>query len=476
MYAGLLLTPLFGALAAWLIPSEKGRPWVLPAVGALHLALTLDALALPPPPSPGGWLHLDPLGRLVLLSVSLLFLACSVYAVGYLGFRRERANRLLCAMLPVCLAAMTMVAVCHHLGLLWVAIETTTLAMAPLVYFNRNVRSIEATWKYMLICSVGIALALLGLLFLAYSTLVARLEPTLLLEPLVANARLLSPAWLKAAFVFLLVGYGTKMGLAPLHTWKPDAYGEAPGVVGGLLSGGLVTCAFMGLMRTYQICAAADAAGFYHDALVLMGLVSMATAAVFMARQADFKRMLAYSSVEHVGILAVALGLGKGALVGALLHLVSNGLTKGVLFLAAGNIHRSYNSKRCEQVRGAMRRLPWSGGLFLAGFFAVTGSPPFGLFVSEFSIVSSAFVQGEGRIGGLVLFLLATIFLGMAGTVLPVVLGEPTRTEHTDYRERFLTVAPPFFLMAIVLMLGLWLPEPLRRLVAEGAALLGGSP
>ncbi|MBT1076403.1 proton-conducting transporter membrane subunit [Geobacter grbiciae] len=475
MITGLLLIPLLGALTAWFIPSDRGRPWALPVTGAIHLALTVEATLSPTAAPAGMWLHLDAIGKLVLLSVSLLFFASGLYAVGYLAYRRERPNRILCAMLLVCLSAMTLVAFAHHLGLLWVAIETTTLTMTPLLYFNRNARSIEATWKYMLICSVGIALALLGLLFLAYSTVVARIEPTLLLEPLVANARLLSPAWLKAAFVFLLVGYGTKMGLTPLHTWKPDAYGEAPGLVGGLLAGGLVTCSFVGLLRVYQVCVAASGTTFHRDALVLMGLLSMATAAIFMARQADFKRMLAYSSVEHVGILAVALGLGKGALAGALLHLVNNSLTKGVLFLAAANIHRSYNSKRCEQVRGALRRLPWSGGLFLAGFFAVTGSPPFGLFVSEFSIISSAMTQGGEWIGGLILFFLAAIFLGMARTVLPVVMGESSRIEHTGYRDRFLTVVPPLILMGVVLMLGLWIPAPLSRLITEGAALLGGN-
>ncbi|QSV47100.1 proton-conducting transporter membrane subunit [Geobacter benzoatilyticus] len=475
MIAGLLLIPLLGAITAWFIPSDRGRPWALPITGILHLVMTVETILSPPVPTPGQWLYLDAIGKIVLLSVSLLFLASALYSVGYLAYRRERPNRLLCTMLLVCLSAMSLVAIAHHLGLLWVAIETTTLTMTPLLYYNRNARSIEATWKYMLICSVGIALALLGLFFLAYCTVVARIEPTLLLEPLVANATLLSPAWLKAAFVFMLVGYGTKMGLAPLHTWKPDAYGEAPGLVGGLLAGGLVTCSFVGLLRAYQVCAAAGGMTFHRDSLVLMGLLSMATAAVFMARQADFKRMLAYSSVEHVGILAVALGLGKGALAGALLHLVNNSLTKGVLFLSAGNIHRSYNSKRCEQVRGALRRLPWSGWLFLAGFFAVTGSPPFGLFVSEFSIVSNAMAQGGELVGGLMLLFLAAIFLGMARTVLPVVMGESSRIEHTDYRDTFLTVMPPLVLMGIVLMLGLWLPEPLRLLIAEGTALLGGN-
>jgi len=199
----------------------------------------------------------------------------------------------------------------------------------------------------------------------------------------------------------------------------------------------------------------------------------MGFAAVFMVNQSDFKRMLAYSSVEHVGILAVALGLGKGALFGALFHLLNNGLTKGVLFLSSGNIHRSYNSKSTGQVKGVLRRLPWSGGIFLAGFFAITGSPPFSPFISEFTIVSNAFSEGWYVSGGLFLLFLAVIFIGMASTVLPLVMGEaPEGTENTPYRDRLLTVGPPLVLMLLILLLGLWLPEPLRRLLTDAAALL----
>ncbi|HEY6872185.1 MAG TPA: proton-conducting transporter membrane subunit [Geobacteraceae bacterium] len=477
MLYGLVLIPLAGALFAWLIPDNRQRPLLLPLCGAIHLALTAAVLVDTPPPSHAGWIFLDPIGKLILLVVTLLFMVCAVYSVGYLGYRRERSNRVLCMGLLTCLSAMTLASMAHHLGLLWVAIETTTLAMAPLIYFNHNARSIEATWKYMMICSVGIALALLGLYFLAYSTIVAGREPTLLLEPLIGQARQLSPAWLNAAFVFLLVGFGTKMGLAPLHTWKPDAYGEAPGLVGAMLAGGLVNCAFLGIMRIYQICMAAGHPDFFQHALVLMGLVSMAFAAVFVVRQADFKRMLAYSSVEHVGILAVALGLGKGALFGALLHMVNNGITKGVLFLSSGNIHRSYGSKSCDVVKGALRRLPWSGGLFLAGFIAITGSPPFAPFISEFTIVNSAFGGGRYLIGTAFLLFLAVIFIGMASTVLPVVMGdEPPDLAPTDYRDRLLTVAPPLMLMGLMLMLGLWLPAPFRELLRDAARLLEVQP
>jgi len=475
MLIALVLVPLLGAIIAWIIPDNRLRPFVLPVTAMLHLALTASLMGNAPPPSPGGWFWLDPLGKVVLLCISLLFAVCAFYAVGYLAFRQERSNRVLCMGLLVCLSAMGTVTITQHLGLLWVALETTTVSMAPLIYFNHNARSIEATWKYLMICSVGIALALLGLLFLAYSTYVAQRDATLLLGPLMESARHLNPGWLHAAAIFLLVGYGSKMGLAPLHSWKPDAYGEAPGLVGALLAGGLVNCAFLSILRVYQICLASGGElYFFQKALVAMGLISMGFAAVFMARQADFKRMLAYSSVEHVGILAIGLGLGKGALFGALFHLLNNGLTKGVLFLSSGNIHRSYSSKTTDVVKGALTRLPWSGGLFLAGFIAITGSPPFSPFISEFSIVSSAFMEGRHLVGGLFLLFLAIIFIGMALTVLPMVLGAPPEDiEPTEYRDRLLTVGPPLFMLGVILLLGVWPPEFLVALLKDGAAMLG---
>jgi hydrogenase-4 component F len=453
MFAALIILPLIGAAATWLIPYDRLRPKILALFAGAHLAITLMMLVVTPPESPGGWFHLDALGKIVLLSTSILFLTCALYSIGYLFYRRERSNRLLCVGLLVCLAAASLVTITHHLGLMWVALETTTISMAPLIYFNRNARSIEATWKYLLICSVGVALALIGLYFLAYATIVAKVE--------------------HAAFVFLLVGFGTKMGLAPLHTWKPDAYGEAPGLVGALLSGGLVNLAFLALLRVYQLCLATKEITFFQNALIVMGLFSMIIAAIFMARQADFKRMLAYSSVEHVGIMAVALGLGGKAIFGALFHILANSMTKGVLFLSSGNIHRSYNSKNTDHVRGALRRLPWSGGIFLAGFIAITGSPPFAPFISEFTIISSAFIQGRMLVGAIFLTSLTVIFIGMALTVLPMVMGDvPPDSETTSYRDSAWTVGPPLALLVLVFVLGVWIPAPLMTLLRDASALL----
>src|SRR6266567_403159 len=477
MLYALIFLPLIGAAVTWLIPYDRFRPKALSLFALSHLGITIQLLTFTPPPSPGGWFHLDGLGKIVLLTISILFLFCAIYSTGYLFYRRERSNRVLCVVLLLCLSAASLVTITHHLGLMWVALETTTITMAPLIYFNRNARSIEATWKYLLICSVGVALALIGLYFLAYATIVARVEPSLLLDDLIRDAGKLSSGWVHAAFVFLLVGFGTKMGLAPLHTWKPDTYGEAPGLVGALLSGGLVNLAFLAILRVYQVCLATREIAFFQDALIVMGLVSMIVAAIFMARQADFKRMLAYSSVEHVGIMAVALGLGGRAIFGALFHVLANGLTKGVLFLSSGNIHRSYNSKSTDHVRGVLRRLPWSGGLFLAGFIAITGSPPFAPFISEFTIVSSAFIQGRMLVGALFLISLSIIFIGMPLTVLPMVMGEvPAESEITSYRDTVQTVGPPLALLLLVFLLGVWIPAPLMDLLREGTALLEVHP
>ncbi len=466
----LILIPLGFGLAAALVSSNRWRPWLVTAGGLAHLVWTGWSLFGGLKPALAGWLALDPPGRIVLGLVSVLFAVCSLYAPGYLAERRERSNRVFCACLLGMLSMMTLVILSQHLGLLWVAVEATTLAAAPLLYFNHTPRSLEATWKYLLIGSVGIALALLGTFFMAYAGLGAGEEPTLLFGDLAVLAPRLSTPWLHAAFVLLLVGYGTKMGLAPMHTWKPDAYGEAPGIAGALLSGGVTSCAFLAILRLYRICRNTSEAAFASHALILMGLLSMAVAAVFVIRQRDFKRMLAYSSVEHMGVLALGTGLGGLALAGALLHVITNGITKGVMFLAAGNIHRSYGSKWTEDVQGAIRRLPWSGSLFLAGFLMVTGSPPGGPFRSLFGILQGALQGGHTAIAISFLVLLAVVFIGMGTTVLRVVQGAPALSpDPAGSREKACLVVPILLLAGLSLWLGIYLPAPVEQWL-QGAA------
>ena len=241
-------------------------------------------------------------------------------------------------------------------------------------------------------------------------------------------------------------------------------------LVGALLAGGLTSCAFLAVLRFFHVCVAAGEDAFARQLMVGFGLFSMAVAAVFMARQRDYKRLLAYSSVEHMGILVLGIGLGGQATFGALLHLVNNGLTKGVLFLSAANIHRAYASKSVEQTTGALRLVPWSAAFFLLGFIAITGSPPFGPFVSEFTILDSAVGEGRWTVAALFLSFLLLIFIGMSSTVLSVVQGTPP--EHLTLArqpETFLTIAPIATFLLLSLMLGLYLPPPLEALLRQAA-------
>jgi hydrogenase-4 component F len=472
MLLWLVLVPLFGAALAFALPWNRVRPWMLLPTAISHLVVTAWNLRHSVPAA-GGWLMLDAPGRLVLLLLSALFLICSIYSIGYLRYRKDLSNRIFVPCLLSFLAMTTLVTCAHHLGLMWVAMEATTLSTAPLIYFNRTQRSIEATWKYLLVGSVGIAIALLGSFFLAYASLGKGAEPSLLFEQLLQRAPLLDKSWLQAAFVLLLVGYGTKMGLAPMHTWKPDAYGEAPGVVGALLAGGVTNCAFLALLRIYQVCQASGESGYLGRLLILIGLLSMIVAAIFMVGQRDFKRMLAYSSVEHMGILVLGLGIGGPALFGSLLHMINNGFTKGVLFLSAGNIHRAYANKTTDEVRGAIRYLPLSGTVFLLGFFAVTGSPPFGPFVSEFMILNGAFAEHRFIVGAGFLFLLLVIFIGMGRTVLTVVQGRPLPgTKRTEYRDGILMGLPMLLSLGIVLLLGVHIPAPLHAMLVDAVHFL----
>lgn len=488
MIALVLLIPAFAGLVAFFIESDRARRLLLLVAASVHTALSLAAWIVTPAPVLGGWLAEDALGRLIETLTSVLFLAASFYAVGYLreeqgqphsDFEEEflfsnarEASFTGCLLLF--LAAMTLVTMSQQLALLWVAVEATTLASAPLIYFHRHHRSLEATWKYLLICSVGIALALLGIFFLA----VAAMNPdgsaiSLMVEDLRLEARHLDVSWFKASFVLLLVGYGTKMGLAPFHTWLPDAHSEAPSVASALLSGALLNCAFLGILRAQEICVAGGLTDFSGPLLLTFGLLSMAVAAVFISGQTDYKRMLAYSSVEHMGILAVGVGLGGAAVFGAVLHVINHSLTKAMLFMVAGNLLAVYRTKTTTQVRGALRVLPLSGALWLLGLFAITGSPPFGPFLSEFTILKAAFDQGEVFVAVAYLVILAVILAAMAAPALTMAQGTADdEMVVASGRSLALNVVPAMLGIAVLVM-GVYVPPVITRVLQEAAHLLG---
>jgi hydrogenase-4 component F len=473
----ILLIPSAAAGLAYLLPKRGLRLALLVLTSVVHLALVAVLWTTPDATALGGWLMPDPLGLIVLTLVSVLFLAASVYAVGLLREESPRGGRLFVSCLLGFLAATSLVSLSHHFALLWVGMESTTLAVAPLIFHRNDRRSLEAVWKYLVLSSVGIAFALLAVFLLATSQPALPGVRALVLDDILANGPSLEKSWLRAAYVFALAGFGTKMGLAPLHTWKPDTYGEAPSLVGALMSGALTSCAFLGLARFTEVAVAAGLTDFTRPLLIAFGLISLVIAAAFIIGQADVKRLLAYSSVEHMGLLVLGLGVGGIGVYGSVLHVLNNGIAKGMLFLVVGNLVLATGSSVAADMRGMLKQRPWSAALLFGGLFAVTGSPPFGLFVSEFSIVSGAIREDHWLVAAAMLALLAIIFVGIGGMLLKIIFGTATTTTSDDEKatgDSALLLVGPLCLAALVVMLGLYIPPPLQDSLARAAQLLGG--
>ncbi|MBS0663657.1 MAG: Fe-S-binding domain-containing protein [Verrucomicrobia bacterium] len=461
----LIIVPLAGAALAVAWPSNRTRPLLLPAVGLGHVGMTFWLFLNPPAVSPASWLAFDPLARAVLPAVSLLFFVCAVYGVTYLRIRQERPNRVFVALLLATLGLLSAGHQARHLGLLWIATEAVTLAAVPLLHFNGTPRAFEATWKYLLVGGTGIALSLLGSFCLGYASLHGGGDGNLTFVSLMAQGVDLSRPWVLIAWVLLLVGYGTKMGLAPMHTWKPDAYGEASGIVGALLAGGVTTVAFTAILRVRAVVGAAGEGAMADRTLLAIGLFSMVVSALFLLGTRDFKRMLAYSSVEHMGILGIGAAFGKAGVWTALFHVWANSLTKGSLFLSAGNIRRAAGSASMDDVRGMATITPRSVALFITGMFAVTACPPFGPFFSELRLIRVGFTAGHGVATFAFLGCLLFAFFGITRVVFGVADGRPrpaTRRVGSSFVESAGVILPPVALLALSLWLGLHTPAVLQ--------------
>jgi len=462
----LIILPLAGALLAALWPSNRTRPRLLPVIGFAHAVLSFWLLIYPPVVAPNAWLGFDPLARAVLPAVSLLFLICALYALPYLQIRSDRPNRVFVSTLLAVLGLLSAGHQARHLGLLWITTEAITLATIPLVHFNNTPRAFEATWKYLLIGGTGIALSLLGSFCLGYASLYGGGVGDLTFTALTAQGTGLSRPWVLTAWVLLLVGYGTKMGLAPMHTWKPDAYGEAPGIVAAILAGGVTTVAFTAILRVRSVVGAAGEGAIADRTLLVIGLFSMLVAALFLLGTRDFKRMLAYSSVENMGILSIGASFGGAGVVAALFHVWSNTLTKGSLFLSAANIHRAAGSSSMDEVRGMSVITPRSTILFVAGIFAITACPPFGLFFSELQVIRAGLTSGHQASVAMFLVCLLLAFLGLTRVTFAIVDGRP-RTAAKANGKRFVetaqVIAPPLLLLALSLWIGLFTPAVLRE-------------
>ncbi|MBP7433806.1 hypothetical protein KA996_09715 [bacterium] len=338
----------------------------------------------------------------------------------------------------------------NHFAMYWVAAEATTLSVAPLVYYSRSQESLIAMWKYLFIVSVGIAFAFIGILFLALSSKGTVLDgQQLYFSEFIKNAHLLSPVWLKAGFVFIFVGLSTKIGVAPMHAGDVDATSTAPSPIAALFSGTLRITALLGVLRMLQILKNTGSYEFAKFLLVTGGLLSILVTLIFMLKATDMKKMVAYSSVEHLGIIILGIGTGGLAFIGAMYHIVFNSMTKVGLFLCAGKIHHKYNSKNISEISGVLERLPWTGWLFLISFFAVSGIPPFGFFFSEIKIFEGMLFSQRPYILLITMFMFLLIFINMGNLFFKMLYRKDPQKEFVSNDEKF----DVFHFTAIALLL-----------------------
>ncbi len=444
---------------------------------ALSLALAARVVRGGPVETAGGWLQADALSALVACIVSGVALACGAYGVDYMRMvvthehadARWPAGRYE-ALYLVMVACMLLATLANNLGLMWIAIEGGTLASALLVGYYRRPGAVEAGWKYLLLCSVGITLALFATVLLYYSAVPVFGESGMGLHwtALRDVAPRLDPRFVKLAFLFAFVGYGAKAGLAPVHSWLPDAYTQAPAPAAALMSTGLLATTLTALMRFHAVTAACVGPQWSGGLLTLFGVLSMLVAVPFILVQGEYKRLLAYSSIEHAGFVTLAIGIGTPlAVFGGMLHLLMQSLAKALAFLAGGTIGRANESRRMDQWGGTLAASPAIGTLFVGAGLGLAGLPPSGTFVSEWLTLAGGLGSPRRAAAITALAVFAIVFVGLSFHWTRVALG--ARRARCNDRMPATSHRPLWALLAVLVLFGLWLPAPVRALVEQAA-------
>lgn len=476
-----ILLPALAACGYALFGWRAATAWLgaAAAAGLLACAVALTAAA---PVTFLGLLRADALSSFMLVVVGavalMAMLASPAYlagelAAGHIGVRDSRRYGVLT---QAFVATMALAVLAANLGVLWVAIEATTILTAFLVAFRRTRQATEAAWKYVVICSVGIALALLGIVLVHYAALHAGIPSAGALDSatLAARAADLDPGVTRIATVLIVLGFGTKAGLAPLHAWLPDAHSQAPAPVSALMSGVLLSVAFYAILRVKVIADVALGPATMRVLLVTAALASLAVAAALLLAQRDFKRLLAYSSIEHMGLLALGAAIGgRLALAAVLLHILGHGLGKAALFLSSGQISQAIGSNRIADARGLLARAPLVAGAFTAGLLAILGLPPFSLFASELGIVRAGFAAGLGWAIGLALVLMLVIVAAVGQHGRRMLLG--ASTEPVIVAAQPAAVVPVIAGLAACALLGVT-TGPLNSLLGAAAIIAGATP
>jgi hydrogenase-4 component F len=483
----LLVVPAAAGLACGFVRSRR----VMAALGVLAFGTTLGlgvallraVLARGIVTEWNEFLRADALSAWMVLLISAVSFATSLYAGRY--FQRDLAAgavtpgqvRKFFVLTPVFGTGMFLVVLANSLGVMWAAVEATALSSVLLVALYNRRTSLEAAWKYVMLGSLGLALALLGTVFVYAAACQKNSQPlpSFNWSYLMTVAPQLDPRLIKLAFVLALLGYGTKAGLAPMHTWLPDAHSEAPSPTSAMLSGVSLKIALYALLRFHMLTTACLGTGYSRHLLLGFGLASMFLAAPFILVQRNLKRMLAYSSLEHIGLICVGIGLNtRLTIVGAVLHMGYHALTKPVLFFAAGNIHQTCHTLEMRLIGpGVVKTLPVTVLLMGLAAVAATGLPPFGLFVSELTVISGGMAAGHIGVSVLMLLALIACFCGILLQLTRILLGEPKAERHHDGRPMDGVLAMALLLGGL-LVFSVWLPQSLLDVIQQTADLIGG--
>ncbi len=484
LVAVILLAPLVAALGNLALRSPRSAEYLNLAAAIISfgavIALLPRALA-GPYTLLAGYLIVDPLGAWVLLSVATVYLLASIYAIGYMRSLGEPQRLHSFYALFAGFALTTLLGpLMNNVGVYWIAIELTTLVSTFLVGFERTQESVEAAWKYIVVVSAGISLALLGIIFFYWAgsfTLGATYDLTW--SALRAVAPRLNPTVALAAFFLVFIGFGTKVGLAPMHTWLPDAHSEGPAPVSAMLSGALLNTAMIGIARFIQVADAARLGSLPRTVVVAIGALSLLIAALFITRQTEIKRLMAYSSVEHMGVMTLGLGFGGPlGVAGALYHMLNHSLNKSLMFFGAGDAMHAFHSKRIGRIHYVATAMPIAGMLWIAGAVAITGAPPFGLFLSELTILRAGLAGPNAWAVFVMLVLLVVIFVGFLNHFRAMYFGENRAAEAASGRwsrprgTAFWCVLPMWLALVPLLALGLWWPRAFAHYFAAIAAQL----
>lgn len=481
----ILLIPLAAAGLVLMFPSGRAATAVALASGTMEmvaLALAVWRSSKIGSLETGRYLRADALTAFFLVNIGLVFFLVLLYSTSYIRHippGRFSSPRWFYCLLFLFLFSIVAVYLASNLGFLWIMMEATTLASALLVGFYNTEGAVEAGWKYLIVCTVGLAFALFGTIVVYVAAVHAGLKPEMALQwQVLAHAGQVlagSQTLLKLGFVFLMVGYGTKIGLVPMHSWLPDAHAEAPSPVSAMLSAALLNCAVYALIRYDAIIVHAIGGTFSHRLFIFFGAASVLVAGLLMILQQDLKRLLAYSSVEHMGIIATGLGLGGFlGMYGALLHTFTHSMAKSLLFFGAGHARETMGTSKINDLKGLAQVLPWTSVALVTGLVAIVGLPPFGLFVSEFAIFQEAFSQRRWVPAAVLLVILSVVFAAMVFHFLKVLPGSPKHPEAEHGRKD--GKGPEFWAMGvcavILLLFGITVPLPFSRLLKAAMGVL----